>query len=419
VCLVLPARAGVIVVASDGSGAFTDIQPALDAAQPGDVLLVGTGTYTAFHATRDVAIAADVGAGVHVAGCAIVGPLGNGAHVLLHRLRLFGAPGPSVGDGPGLHVPGARGSVRVQSCFLQGSAGWPGANVASPSLVGIVGSSVVGGFAANSSGSGLRLSGGAVALYGSEFFGADGAAGPDGPLPPTCLGGDAGHGLHAMSDAFVFAGGSLFDGGSGGPGGDGCLAYGSKGSSCHGGDGGNGIRLDAGTQTLWRLDSLTAFSPGGSGGHGQCGCGLVSNCNGDTGSNGIATYTTSGDVVVNLPGLSPALDLGTNPVREGGSLTIRVRAEPDSRVGLLVASQAAFAPQAGLGVRLVASSAPHLALRFGTTDPGGLAEDVWTIPELGPGVEARIVHVQAFVIRPHGSAAWSNAVELVMLDQAF
>lgn len=45
----LPALANsVIVDASGGSGSFTDIQPAIDASQPGDVLLVLAGSYLPF-----------------------------------------------------------------------------------------------------------------------------------------------------------------------------------------------------------------------------------------------------------------------------------------------------------------------------------------------------------------------------------
>ena len=40
--------AGVLVVAANGSGNFLDLQPAVDAAQDGDVILVRSGTYGTF-----------------------------------------------------------------------------------------------------------------------------------------------------------------------------------------------------------------------------------------------------------------------------------------------------------------------------------------------------------------------------------
>src|SRR5205809_924810 len=42
------ALATTYVVSEGGGGQFTDIPPAIDAAQPGDVLLVVTGTYSPF-----------------------------------------------------------------------------------------------------------------------------------------------------------------------------------------------------------------------------------------------------------------------------------------------------------------------------------------------------------------------------------
>src|SRR5512145_1991521 len=43
--LVGPALAKTWIVAKDGSGDFTEVQPAIDAAQPGDVIVVRDGTY--------------------------------------------------------------------------------------------------------------------------------------------------------------------------------------------------------------------------------------------------------------------------------------------------------------------------------------------------------------------------------------
>lgn len=415
----LPARGGVLVVASDGSGQFTDLQPAVDAAQPGDVLLVKTGSYSAFSVTRSLAVVADTGDGIHVSGTARVSQIAAGSHVLLHRLRLHGAPGATPDDGPGLVVRDAPGSVRVQGCLLEGHAGLAGADVWLPSAVGFVDARLDGGVAPTQSGHGLRVLGGSVALYGSEVRGAAGLDGANGVNPPACRGGNGGHGVLETGSAFAFAGASLIDGGNGGAGGDGCPPGGSFGNCCYGGNAGSGVRLEIGAQVLWRLESAIEASPGGAGGSGQCGCGLVVNCDCDAGANAPALSTTTGDVVVALAGACPTLEVGVNPVREGGTVAIRVHTEPGNRVGLVVSTEPAFAPQAGRGVRLVEVAPLHPALRLGTAGASGLVEDTWTIPDLGTGVQARIVHLQAQVVRPDGSRAWSNAVELVMLDQAF
>ena len=416
--LCVPARAGVIVVASGGGGQFTDLQPALDAAQPGDVVLVKTGTYSAFHATRDVAVVADTGAGVHVSGTGRVSQIGLGSHVLLHRLRLYGAPGPTPDDGPGLVVRDAPGGVRVQGCLLQGASGLTGAHLVQPSVVALVDTAAAGGVAFQS-GHGLRLEGGSIALYGSEVRGAAGLQGPNFTNPPGCLGGHGGHGVLTTGAAFAFAGASLVDGGDGGAGGNGCSPGTPFGVCCYGGNAGNGARLDAGSQLLWRLETSTLASPGGLGGTGQCGCGLSANCTCDDGAPAAALATTTGDLVVDLPGVCPTLEVNTNPIRETATLALRVHTEPGNRVYLAIADEAAFLPQAGRGVRLLQPERPHPYLILGTAGASGLVEDGWTIPDLGAGVQAKVAHLQVLVVRTDGSSAWSNALELVVLDQAY
>ncbi|MFO0981543.1 MAG: hypothetical protein U1E76_07280 [Planctomycetota bacterium] len=56
-----PAFAKTWIVAKDGSGDFTQVQPAIDAAQPGDVIVVREGTYGRIMVTKGVAI---VGVGI-------------------------------------------------------------------------------------------------------------------------------------------------------------------------------------------------------------------------------------------------------------------------------------------------------------------------------------------------------------------
>src|SRR5437016_2892190 len=64
------ARAGnVLIVDSSGSGQYTDIQSAVDAAQEGDVVLVRTGTYFTFLVSnKELAVVGDAGANVQIVG---------------------------------------------------------------------------------------------------------------------------------------------------------------------------------------------------------------------------------------------------------------------------------------------------------------------------------------------------------------
>ena len=58
--LVAPAQSTIIVDINNGPGTnFTAIQPAIDAAAPGDVIVVRTGAYQAFTLTKGVALVAE------------------------------------------------------------------------------------------------------------------------------------------------------------------------------------------------------------------------------------------------------------------------------------------------------------------------------------------------------------------------
>lgn len=59
----------VVVVDASGGGSYTQIQPAIDAVNNGDKILVKTGTYAPFTVDdKDLAVLADYGADMHVTG---------------------------------------------------------------------------------------------------------------------------------------------------------------------------------------------------------------------------------------------------------------------------------------------------------------------------------------------------------------
>jgi pectin methylesterase-like acyl-CoA thioesterase len=72
--------ANVLVVDASGGGSYTQIQPAIDAADDGDTILVKSGSYTWFSVIdKSIAIVGDAGAnvslvgGARVEGCAASG----------------------------------------------------------------------------------------------------------------------------------------------------------------------------------------------------------------------------------------------------------------------------------------------------------------------------------------------------------
>src|SRR5262245_20334465 len=83
----------VFVVASvPGPGVFsTDIQPAVDAAADGDVVLVKAGAYSGFTINaKGVSVVADAGASVVANGLVFVSSLSASQNVLLQRLVVHG-----------------------------------------------------------------------------------------------------------------------------------------------------------------------------------------------------------------------------------------------------------------------------------------------------------------------------------------
>ena len=412
------AQGDVLVVASAGGAPYTSIQAAVDAAALGDVVLVKAGTYDGFRVIEGVAIVADEAAGVVVNGTIIVNGISQEQSLLVHRLQANSIGGPTDDYGPALTVKFSAGSVRAQSCLLQGSADRPGARFTSSGAAALVDSLArTNSTGFDLEGAGVHFAGGNLALYGCEARGGAGPVGPSNTQPPACYGKKGGPGLLANAFGFVFAGTTMFQGGQGGAGGSGC-SVGPVGC-CGGGDGGNGVALLDSTQTWWRYDDLLLGGGGGLGGVGSCGCDLSTSCTCDAGSTGATIVSTPGDALSAVAGQVSTLSVAANPLRELATTTIRVQAQVGDVVHLAVARTPAFVPEVGRGVRLVGADG-HFGFRdLGPTDASGRVELVWTVPALVPGVESSIVHVQALVKRVDGKRLWSNPVQIVVLDQAF
>src|SRR5437867_7856524 len=92
------ARAGnVLVVDASGGGAFTQIQPAVDAAADGDTILVKSGTYGSFVVgDKGLAIVGDAGASVQVAGAIRARNLAAGRTLVLENLDATGISDANV-----------------------------------------------------------------------------------------------------------------------------------------------------------------------------------------------------------------------------------------------------------------------------------------------------------------------------------
>jgi hypothetical protein len=239
------AQGALWTVDDDGAADFREIQPAVDAAADGDVILVRAGAYASFTLDgRSLAVLGEEGGEVLILhGSITVRHVAPGQSVLLRGLDVaagFAADTSSFVD--------CAGPVWVEDCDFQTQNG------DSPEALRVSGCEAIAFIRCStapamgsSSGAGLVLADGAlgtrVALYDAVLAGRDGALG----------GGDGGSGVE-QAGGFLFASGSQLLGGDGGKG---ILFTPPSGvQQCtDGGDGGDGLRVSGPTAQVRLLDS--------------------------------------------------------------------------------------------------------------------------------------------------------------------
>lgn len=237
----------VVIAGNPSAGVFPNIHTALTVARPGDVLLVGTGTYNAF--TIDGAgvwIFAMPGAQVSVKAPVVVRNVPAHESVVLSGLRTLPV---SYSGMNAIELRDNVGFVGIQSCqwiadATSNASGHNGVDVSNCGRVAIVDSRADGGWGHKTStcsaingGMGLKSAGSVLAIYGSEFNG--------GAPNSSYRGGHGGFGIASLGD-LLFAGGNLLTGHAGG-----------NVSSCNGafcpgeaGNGGDGLYATGSSLTL-------------------------------------------------------------------------------------------------------------------------------------------------------------------------
>ncbi len=444
--LAVPAFADVRVVAPSGTP-YTEIQAAVDVANDGDVILVRAGTYASFAVrNQSLVIAADTTGVVQVQGAIRVSGVGATRTLLLSGLKATGALSGSPSTKHGLIARNCDGPLRIVGCELVGRPiGSPagvcqdgqGAWIESCSDVVFIGCELRGSSATTGlwtddmadGGHGVYASASNLALYESAarggkaewFFYAQGCD----PLPSggsLVYGGwgEPGQGLRAEG-CFLFSSHATFIGGGGresfcwpapGPG---CLSCAQQG--------GVGLMNDQGAGNAFVLD--TTLGPGVSGlSTPACYSGIVGySCAYCCG--GVSTPCTpppgpalQGQVTT-LAGASRALT-AARAAREGQTVTLTYRGQPGDRVELLTNDRTTFQfDPATRGVRIVKRARPEPIRLVGMIDAGGSLTETWTIPDLGPGVEARTLYMQASMTAASGQATLSSPVAIVLLDAAY
>ncbi len=383
--------ADVLVVDEAGFGDFLDLQPAIDSASDGDVLLVKSGVYSApVLDDRSLTIVADSGVTAFVQGTTRVNNGTENDTVLFSGLTFEGPAGDSA-----VSVAFCLGAVRLQDCEVRGLD-------ASECQT-------------NAAGDGLDVEQCAdVALTGCSVSGGEGRAGCT-----TDASGFAGRAAVSRSSVLtvyrsILRGGDggnvfFFQGGSGGSG----LVLSDQGScrlvQCQvvGGDSGDGELCSNGAPGLVVGSGTEAVELGCTfqGGDGSTGAFGLTCRDGDA-------YT--GDLL-HLPG-SPRAILVDRVVRAGDSATLQFFGQPGDVVRLF------YSDSTQQSLRLSASGVLLLGgLPITTVEPNGTVPGVGSFasplpaPPLPPGEGAAVVYLQAQFLGTQG-VVLSNLAAVVRLD---
>ncbi|MBK7641584.1 MAG: hypothetical protein IPJ19_00815 [Planctomycetes bacterium] len=408
----LPLQADVLVVdPAGGSGVYTQIQAAVDAAQEGDVVLVRAGVYDSFAVnSKSLSVVGATDGSVSVQGGVRVRASLAGGTVLLANLSATGIPNTGFSSF-GLWCSDNQGSVRIEHCSFTGASstgppfsafsGWAGARVSLSQSVSFVDTLLTGGvgypsdgFDVGVSGPGLEASNASVSLYDCTLQGGRGADNSAG-YPDAGGGGD---GCYASGSTLFFSGCALQGGDGGFASGQFVIVY------AVGGDGGDGLDL---WNSLARIQDSTTLG-------GDLGLGFQ----GFDGDNGFARRGAAPQFIDLAP---PAVHASLpTPVPEGTNPELQIHGQPGAHAYLLMESTPAFtlATQA-LGMRLVANSQPSPMLFLGDIPASGTLITRIRQSALPAQVLSRTIYTQVLLEDASGARVYGPTGSMLVLDSMF
>lgn len=386
-----------IVDAQLGPGAhFAAIQPAVDAAAAGDLVLVRSGQYAGFALLgKSLSVCADSAAVVDVDGPLLVRHVAADERVLIQGLRFTSLPfqAPST-------VELCAGPIWLERCaFTCLNLGWgqpPNAlRIRSAAEVALIECSAKGSTASGASaGHGLTIESARVLAFQCAFEG--GSQGPG----ATSQGGAA----CRLIDGELEADGSSFTGGTGSSGA--WFQQPGSGPVCISpGDGGHGLVAVLASAQARAHACVLAGGPNGAG---------VTTCTG--GVPGAPIGPGAGQVLaISAPQRSFGL---SSPVRGGGLLALGASGPVHEWVW--VAYAAAPLPALDLGALGFALLAPPLVLSpLGPLAPTGSLGASLVLSSPGAGLDSAEVWSQALFVDPlSASARCAAPAALVLLDAA-
>ncbi|MFN0243154.1 MAG: hypothetical protein ACKVWV_09715 [Planctomycetota bacterium] len=425
--LAVPARAGVWIVDELGGGDFLRIQPAVNAASDGDTILVKSGSYPGFEVIdKALTITGDLGANVLVEGSARVLDLSASRTVVIASLGCVGVSGGGLNE-YGFYAEDCAGSVRVERCTFVGADGTPahtdgtdGARTVRCADVAFrtIDSTGGGGHWAyiteppdprGFGGMGLLALDSTTSVAQSILRGGDGMATT--PNSDMQDGGHGGDGLRVISPTLAASATTVLGGSC--IGGDGGAGMGLGIGFAYGGNGGNGVRVESGL--VRRLD---VTSSGGAAGWSTFQNGHWPSQDGAPGQAQVGDPADFEDIAGDARAIT-----ARSPVREGDLLSLTFHGTPGDRVTLLVGLDAraqTWTPTWHAPLLVQAPGSKAKSIRpIGVVPVSGVLEVSLPVADLGFGIDARTLHLQALFRTSANEFYASGSATPVELDAAY
>jgi hypothetical protein len=376
-------QGAVIVVDAAGLGAYTSIQPAVDAAADGDTILVKAGTYPGFNViAKRLTIVGELNRQVQVNGTIAVAYLAASQAVVLRGFAVNVSFVVGALTQPPTFLNDA-GPIWVEDCVIVDNnlgpsfSGFQGHGVAIASCASVVFARCsITGSTGSLAGHGIHAVASNVSLHDCTVRGADVQV----SVQPI-----AGGNGYDQTDGFLHATGTTFIGGKGSNG----VVITAQGLPpiCHnGGAGGHGIVL-SGASPAAALEQCV-LSPG-AGGSAQTAFGCSNGANGQPSVVNAGALTSSA---------GPARHyLASSPVRGAQSSSLQFQGPAGEAVWVAYASAGGHAFFPPLVAPLLLAWPPAL-LPAGTLPPSGALAVAVTAPDPAPGFVGFTVFSQAVFV---------------------
>ncbi len=413
------AHAGVLTVGGPGA-AFTDLQPAVDAALDGDVILVRANVTSVMVTGKSLSIVADQASNLTLNGNAAITGVPAGGLVLMAGFDLSANPNTLV------QVINCIGAVRLQDMSMTtmnylGSVGQYPLEIQNSSDVAVTNCQMRGadgisfGPGSQTGGAfGAYVRNSTVSFHGCTLRGGRGANGGFSSMLVPLSGTQGADGLFAAGTSSVFLSGCTLIGGDGGTGMDGgglppMCAPTAYDYPTAGGWGGSGVRLFMPAVGNGFANNA-AGGMGGMSGVNLCGSQPVQSPNGGAfQSDGQPFNETTGVArVLNAPRL----------VRESTSFVLHFAGVPGDHVYLASSQQAAHLPALQFdGVFL--GQGPYRRTSMGMIGSTGSLDVTLPLGDLGPGVAEDLRHLQCVMLDASGHLHVGGSAVLTRLDSAY